>query len=145
MDSALLRTSSLYFTALYLAIMRTEPYDTLYDHRYFPSSTLVEQGHHGECSPWAGLLAPHAALLVSSGVRRPEARDAVGALASSRTPTRDGVLEKLKAACLDWTYYGDSYTHVQPPRPMCLELCARSAFNATNTLLDPLFAMRVAS
>ena len=44
-----------------------------------------------------------------------------------------------------WRYYGDSYTHVQPPRPMCLELCARSAFNATNTLLDPLFAMRVAS
>ena len=32
-----------------------------------------------------------------------------------------GVLEKLKAACLDWTFWGDSYTHVQPPRPMCLQ------------------------
>ena len=31
-----------------------------------------------------------------------------------------GVLEKLKAVCLDWTFWGDSYTHVQPPRPMCL-------------------------
>ena len=32
-----------------------------------------------------------------------------------------GVLEKLKAVCLDWTFWGDSYTHVQPPRPMCLK------------------------
>lgn len=40
---------------------------------------------------------------------------------SSPNPNHAGVLEKLKAACLDWAFWGDSYTHVQPPRPMCLE------------------------
>ena len=39
----------------------------------------------------------------------------------SPNPNHAGVLEKLKAACLDWAFWGDSYTHVQPPRPMCLE------------------------
>ena len=60
------------------------------------------------------LLAPHAALLA----RRPEPK-MPSCAGLFKDP--DGVLEKLKAACLDWTFWGDSYTHVQPPRPMCLE------------------------
>ena len=32
----------------------------------------------------------------------------------------DEIFQSLQAVCLDWTFWGDSYTHVQPPRPMCL-------------------------
>jgi hypothetical protein len=68
-----------------------------------------------------GLLEPHRSWLE----RRPEPPKPSCAFLFNDS---DGVLEKLKAVCLDWTFWGDSYTNTRQPRPMCLN--ARSCTEA---------------
>jgi len=62
----------------------------------------------------AQLLKPHESWLVARP--EPEVKSFAYALGHP-----DEVLEGLEAVCLDWTFWGTSYTRPRPPRPMCLE------------------------